>query len=124
MSLDVQLNYVSINSTSHKGSGETHIKAKVVKSDLFPLIPLPIREAVGNYYNFTINNDVVSINSTSHKGSGQPTVMKTAEEIEAEFPLIPLPIREAVRNIRKKQINNREKFPLIPLPIREAVCHR
>ncbi len=64
--------YVSINSTSHKGSGLT-----------------------GGLDGLDESLYIVSINSTSHKGSGFEQRFETIK-IFIRFPLIPLPIREAV----------------------------
>jgi len=63
---------------------------------LFPLIPLPIIEAI----------------------------IKAACEVFSavmEFPLIPLPIIEAIREEILGRQNRRRRFPLIPLPIIEAI---
>ncbi len=65
------------------------------KCKLFPLIPLPIKEAVA--------------------------LEEAAEyRLAYEFPLIPLPIKEAVHSISRRSFLP-DKFPLIPLPIKEAV---
>ncbi len=61
----------------------------------FPLIPLPIKEAV------------------LKEG-------ETLQDVKAEFPLIPLPIKEAVICLTISY-TVAQKFPLIPLPIKEAV---
>jgi hypothetical protein len=65
---------------------------------MFPLIPLPIREAVPTGYFSPKRNSLLY-----------------------KFPLIPLPIREAVPPAVKKDDRTGLEFPLIPLPIREAV---
>ncbi len=64
---------VSINSTSYKGSG-FHKKTgdTTMTTTLFPLIPLPIKEAVSQPIQSQEQCTIypVSINSTSYKGSG------------------------------------------------------
>ncbi len=87
----------------------------------FPLIPLPIKEAV--FLHEEVEEVVsacerVSINSTSYKGSGLiPHVWVKKRGL---FPLIPLPIKEAVY-IHFTEESVIKLFPLIPLPIKEAV---
>ncbi len=72
----LQQNYkklqVSINSTSYKGSGyHTFHISMDHHCPLFPLIPLPIKEAVvHNIPGLVGSFKKVSINSTSYKGSG------------------------------------------------------
>ena len=61
----------------------------------FPLIPLPIKEAIKAGEN------------------------NTARQL-LEFPLIPLPIKEAIE-IDLYECLDYELFPLIPLPIKEAI---
>ncbi len=61
---------VSINSTSGEGSGSKEIMEAVVGT-MFPLIPLPVKEAVKGDKALTLTHDGrVSINSTSGEGSG------------------------------------------------------
>ncbi len=61
---------VSINSTSYKGSGSL-VSIKHLSCIQFPLIPLPIKEAVVKLSEkATLIKSRVSINSTSYKGSG------------------------------------------------------
>ncbi len=64
----------------------------------FPLIPLPIKEAVWD---------------------GHVTQLHDIRDME--FPLIPLPIKEAVPASGDPDAGDTIKFPLIPLPIKEAV---
>ncbi len=64
---------------------------------MFPLIPLPIIEAI-IFYNYDLGQVVtrVSINSTSNNRSdGSPKVSKVLVQLGV-FPLIPLPIIEAM----------------------------
>ena len=65
---------------------------------LFPLIPLPIKEAIGN---------LLGLYSSL-----------------AMFPLIPLPIKEAITIGWMTYIPKRKMFPLIPLPIKEAISKK
>jgi hypothetical protein len=64
---------VSINSTSYKGGGLNN--SSLSEGSKFPLIPLPIKEAVPNYLGD-----------------------KLCAYLQHQFPLIPLPIKEAVWN--------------------------
>ncbi len=63
---------------------------------MFPLIPLPIKEAVQE----------------------EQRVFRLTGGLE--FPLIPLPIKEAV-SVLAGSLKLDIGFPLIPLPIKEAV---
>ena len=67
-------------------------------SSSFPLIPLPIKEAIINNKLMTILLDnQVSINSTSYKRSD--AWFKWWWKAESMFPLIPLPIKEAISHV-------------------------
>ncbi len=66
---------------------------------LFPLIPLPIKEAiVKRQIQSRTDVLIVSINSTSYKRSDERLEMPS--DLTAicigKFPLIPLPIKEAI----------------------------
>ncbi len=69
----------------------------VLQGSRFPLIPLPIKEAV-----HFLEGDLPSLEKN-------------------KFPLIPLPIKEAVFLRFYMEEEDWVKFPLIPLPIKEAV---
>ncbi len=62
---------VSINSTSGEGSGELSSPLTTTPKTLFPLIPLPVKEAVA-------------------------MAIVCRRFAKSEFPLIPLPVKEAV----------------------------
>ena len=62
---------------------------------MFPLIPLPIKEAI----------------------SAKVTPIKN----HPKFPLIPLPIKEAIPWVFGLPSYYVYEFPLIPLPIKEAI---
>ena len=64
---------------------------------MFPLIPLPIKEAI------------MDVKAQSY------IIVKSL------FPLIPLPIKEAMSTERIEPDPTVIMFPLIPLPIKEAI---
>jgi hypothetical protein len=64
---------VSINSTSYKGGGLNN--SSLSEGSKFPLIPLPIKEAV----------------------------FEPKDSLVIQFPLIPLPIKEAVLGLSQKK---------------------
>ena len=64
---------------------------------MFPLIPLPIKEAI--FHQEKLGTDF------THDA----------------FPLIPLPIKEAIAIAKAIAVLPIAGFPLIPLPIKEAI---
>ena len=82
---------------------------------MFPLIPLPIKEAVAQQAAFQASQEsnVVSINSTSYKGSGLRT--PALDGSYYEFPLIPLPIKEAVSNCAVSAHNSTINSPKVSI---------
>ena len=90
----------------------------------FPLIPLPIKEAIGKVGSLC-RQCQVSINSTSYKGSDSHDLGTEMHIISNLFPLIPLPIKEAI-HFWQNDISYLAlaEFPLIPLPIKEAMVIR
>ena len=71
-------------------------KFAILKEIAFPLIPLPIKEAIYPECIGRINQiHEVSINSTSYKRSDQHDP-HSYNRIIVTFPLIPLPIKEAI----------------------------
>jgi len=92
----VSFRYVSINSTSNNRSDKlARMKPDGINIE-FPLIPLPIIEAIKLLFlpPELPENKSVSINSTSNNRSD---LMKRPGAIAiASFPLIPLPIIEAI----------------------------
>jgi len=59
----------------------------------FPLIPLPIKEAITIDISSVVRAEV-SINSTSYKRSD--VILDIFQQAKLMFPLIPLPIKEAI----------------------------
>ena len=116
---------VSINSTSYKGSDTNFLTYEMAYwlNDEFPLIPLPIKEAMRQKYTRRVKDTKrtrfpliplpikeaiyeynvaahfqtwdVSINSTSYKGSDLQEHW-WSKSTTLQFPLIPLPIKEAI----------------------------
>ncbi len=87
----------------------------------FPLIPLPIKEAV-RHREVTKTSGRVSINSTSYKGSGIAPTNSACKTLKKAVSINSTSYKgSGVKLLRVDITAEYSKFPLIPLPIKEAV---